>query len=476
VLLVDHESFLDRDTREIMIMVGRRCLRPARSLSSSSRLVVQILVLLFFHHTVDRSIAFCPPPLLHDNTARGEGAAVPSIRRGGLLLLMMATSSTSSTSTSPINPQKLIRGNAYGTIHNSTVPTAAEVAATLGIRPPAEVPPRVWKRAYDTLRYAAPFLHAFDPLSPPNSSLNLYCLWWKALSGNDVSSPILYDGGLAASLLPVTSRWLVKDPLCRLYPRLHHANVELRTAYLDASVEYLASTAVRRQQEQQQPQATGPPPRRRTMKIRLVSFGSGYDVRSVKFLRRRHGMVHIDEAVELDLPDVVRSKSALLASRRFRHGLRTSQGLYHPHNDDDDKDDDRWPRLVPVDLNDLDAVRVALMEILGPKKEDKKKKNDDNDDDEQQQPLYHTIFLFEAVMIYLNEGIPRALLRLCRSVLDDDDNKSLSGSLCFADRLENIPSGDVQIATAELEALGWQLIDWRPKPGLARHMGRAVPM
>ena len=53
------------------------------------------------------------------------------------------------------------------------------------------------------------------------------CLWWKAIAGNDKSSPV-HDYSLSYDLLPPVTRWIVSSRLCRLYPRLHHANVEIR--------------------------------------------------------------------------------------------------------------------------------------------------------------------------------------------------------------------------------------------------------
>ena len=53
------------------------------------------------------------------------------------------------------------------------------------------------------------------------------CLWWKALSGNDITSPV-YDRELSYDLLPPVTRWMVSPRVCRWYPRLHHANVEIR--------------------------------------------------------------------------------------------------------------------------------------------------------------------------------------------------------------------------------------------------------
>jgi Leucine carboxyl methyltransferase len=318
-----------------------------------------------------------------------------------------------------------IRGQSYGGNHNTTIPTAAQVAASLGVRPPADVSPQVWQRAYRTLQYAIPLLHAvtlFDPVQPRcdttttqlfDSSLNVYCMYWKALSGNDRTSPV-YDEGLASTLLPTAvSRWVVQYP--HYYPRLHHANVELRTAYLDQSVEYFA--AANRQTKNMTPLSSF----HRHRKIRLVSFGAGYDVRSIK-LKLRH---IIDQAVELDLPQVIDSKRRLFTSHRFRHKVQALGG----GSNIDNETTSIQPHMIPVDLNDLERVRMALEEVF---------RQQDGDDDEQQHASssYHTIFLFEAVMIYLNEGIPRALLQLCRSMLEkqhehqeeDKDNHHMSSS------------------------------------------------
>ena len=120
------------------------------------------------------------------------------------------------------------------------------------------------------------------------------------------------------------------------------------------------------------------------------------------------------------------------------------------------------PVMYPMDLNDLDRVKTTLTEIL-------QQSSEENDDASE----WHTIFLFEAVMIYLNDGIPRALLRACSDALK---LTGCQGSLVFADRLENVPGGDRNVAVQELAKLGWEVIEWLPKPGLARHMGRAVPL
>jgi O-methyltransferase involved in polyketide biosynthesis len=108
-------------------------------------------------------------------------------------------------------------------------------------------------------------------------------------------------------------------------------------------------------------------------------------------------------------------------------------------------------------LKDVDAVEKLVTSIL----------------QTSPQMTWHTIFLFEGVMIYLDEGVPEALLNMLSRVLNKTGKR---GSLVFADRLENIPGGDFDIARRELAKNGWTITDWLPKPGLARHMGCAEPL
>ena len=206
-----------------------------------------------------------------------------------------------------------------------------------------------------------------------------------------------------------------------LFPRLHHANVEIRTSFLDRSVTEFA---------QENPKS----------RIQLVSFGAGYDVRSIKLKERKV----VDRAFELDLPQVVQAKQRILTSKRFQRR--------RPH-----MDNDMLPTFFPVDLNDLDDVKKTLKNILEASNGDE----------------WFTIFLFEAVMIYLDDGVPRALLQACSDALKSTKNR---GALVFADRLEKVPGGDSSIGRQELANVGWNVVEWLPKPGLARHMGRAVTL
>lgn len=310
------------------------------------------------------------------------------------------------------------RGDRYND-GNSTLPSPKFVAQCLGVKPTSEVPAKTWQRAWKMHKRLIPLLHCTDSCKPPDSSLNIACMWWKALSGNDKTSPV-YDNGLAYDLLPSGWRKIVK--LNRIYPRLHHANVELRTAYLDNAVCQIANDVKN---------VNG------SVKILLICMGAGYDTRGVKMLER--GIV--DSVVEMDLPEVVKAKHRLMNRLRKRRPCLNNITM---------------PKLIPVDFNIIPDLRKELEMELGSYADHPEK--------------WHTIFVFEGVMIYLDENIPSTLLNVTSSVLE---GYHLEGSLCFADRLENVPGGDRSLGELELKKNGWLVKDWCPKPGLARHMGSA---
>lgn len=364
--------------------------------------------------------------------------------------LKAAAKSSSSSSFRPITSSPdLIRGDRYGTTNNSTIPTPQEVADIVGVRPSREASKRTWQRAWKIHKRALPFLHIIErgkKNKVVDSSLNLACLWWKALAGNDVTSPA-FDEGLSFDLLPPGTRHIVNKKLVKLgiFPRLHHANVEIRTVFLDNSVKEVIQLHV----QKQEPKQSTP------TKYRLISMGAGYDVRSIKLLSK--GI--IDEAYELDLPEVVEAKQMLLGPRRL---LKRRPQLKEEH----------MPKLIGVDLNSISSFRQVLRDILESTPQSSNTKDF----------TWHNIFLFEGVMIYLDEGIPTKLLQTCSSVaqeaksLKTNQNGPLfdGASLCLADRMENVPGGDKELGTAELKRTGWKLITWLPKPGLARHMCSAT--
>jgi hypothetical protein len=61
-------------------------------------------------------------------------------------------------------------------------------------------------------------------------NVNILCFSHFIVSysaGNDASSPV-YDYKLSYDLLPPITRTIVHPMLSKFYPRLHHANVEIR--------------------------------------------------------------------------------------------------------------------------------------------------------------------------------------------------------------------------------------------------------
>jgi hypothetical protein len=172
------------------------------------------------------------------------------------------------------------------------------------------------------------------------------------------------------------------------------------------------------------------------------------------------------ECYELDLPEVVQSKRKLIQSRLSRR--RPWMMDYHATSLTPN-----YPTLVEVDLNNLNKTQIALENILS-------SNNNDGISENGAAMRVANIILFEGVMIYLDQGIPHSLLKLCSDALLNSNNATENnpsaqtpGYLCFADRLENIPGGDEEKAHIEMKNTGWELVDWLSKPGLARHMGVA---
>ena len=431
------------------------------------------------------------------STIRGRRRRACDHPRRGVhpLLALLSSSSSSSLSssfstnntsngnnptiTTTTKPFDLIRGEQYGADNNSTIPTATQAAHAVGVRPALEASAATWKRAWNIQKAALPVLHWRDTCQPPDSKLSLACLWWKALSATDPTSPVYDPLGLAYDMLPSLSRNVIQGAaLRRLYPRLHHANVEIRTAFLDQSVTEMARRIKLQYQPARNPTTdddddddTSTQQRQPIKKVRLISLGAGYDVRSIKLLAS--GV--IDQAIELDLPVVVQAKTKLLErlERRQHRRWRRQQSRRQPQQQQSFSL--QLPTLYGVDLNDIAAVESLLESILGMQNSNdscRGASSSSSTPPTTQKVSWHTIFLFEGVMIYLNQGIPTALLRVCRTVLDNNKQHQ-PGSLCFADRLENIPAGDYDIAVPVLAEQGWNLTVWQPKPGLARHMGCA---
>jgi O-methyltransferase involved in polyketide biosynthesis len=328
---------------------------------------------------------------------------------------------------------------AYTSVHASkyrspkyTFEERKAIAASVGVKPPSQLPQFMSKVCMKAFRKTLQLAHVFDTLAPPNSFLSLSCMWWKAIAANDATSPV-HDRWLAYDLLPAYSRWIVSPWLVLLYPRMLHANLEIRTAFLDRAVTQIATATTAAS-------SASIDTSKRTA-VRLITLGGGYDTRSMKLLER--GV--IQQAVELDLPTVVQAKQRLLSSKRFQSRRQGNADVAL-----------LLPTLYAVDLNEVARVREILEELFAT----------------QETEDTVTIFLFEAVFLYLNPGVPTALLQLCSDISKGDNSNSW---LALVDRLEGFDGDDRNHETARqvLAKSNWDLVDYSPKHGATRHMVRA---
>ena len=247
-----------------------------------------------------------------------------------------------------------------------------------------------------------PLLHATDPVKPQNTCVNLQILWLKALSGVCGAT----QDHLSYRLLPSKSRWLISRPLCWLYPPWHHDTVGRRTLFIDEAISnYLGNAS-------------------KVDRIHVVTLGAGFDTRALRVgvvedvWRRR---AFFDERVsfsEIDLPTVVEEKQSMV--RR----LTRRRPWLAP----------RVPRAYAFDLSTAggrSAIRRAVSTV---------------------ERGARTVFVVEALLMYLPERSAEELLRACAKVQ--------SAELIFADRL---PGGVDSRGEAEavLERLGWRLTEWQ---------------
>lgn len=292
-----------------------------------------------------------------------------------------------------------------------------DASSALLVSPPWNAPKIIWSLAWKVHQFMIPILHFADMTTPKDSFINLPVLWWKAIASQRWG--ILNDGGIAFDLLPSFTRNIVRFPFCYLFPKLHHQNVALRTVYLDNAL----NSELQNEEE-----------------ANIIVLGSGYDTRAIRFLQ--HNQNH--EFFEIDFPNVIKSKALMLSRFKARRKILTN---------------DKIPRLMEADLNDLDLVKLRLNSIFT--KEQRKKK---------------TVFLVEAVLMYMNDEKVAPLIELCKQqALEYGSNKV---SFCFADRFPNVRLDNPDVEKADVvkffSNLGLHIKEWRPKPGRARHMGIAA--
>jgi len=293
-----------------------------------------------------------------------------------------------------------------------------EAFRNFGVQRPAwKAPPFVWKWAHRLFMKILPLLHAFEDKNypiPPESSLCLPILWWKALLHRTNPSA----GAWAYDLLPSKTRWIARFKW--FFPPLHHKNVQLRTTFLDDRASTIATQA----------RSDG------FTNIRLVVLGAGYDLRSLRFLEK--GIV--DEAIELDLPNVIDAKKALLNSSIFQRRRPSCK---------------KFPVMVGADLNDDVATKETLGRLLLPKED----------------PIERTftIFLLEGVLVHLESGSTQKILRLLRDLSFNEE----SSCLVFCDYIRGVTNRSLHLAQEVLHKTGWELSEFLATPTKTPHFGVA---
>ena len=320
-------------------------------------------------------------------------------------------------------PRALRRRGVY--TDRPDMPPLRQVAEKLDVNAPWTAPRWVWATAWRSGKRALPLLHARDPCAPADTCVNLNVLWLKAIAGNRRRTD---DGGLAYDLLPPVTRRLVARPLSYLYPRLHHQNVALRTAYLDRAVATELAAA----------------PRGST----AVVLGAGFDVRPLRLAEPAKAEGAPTRWAEIDLPEVVEQKARLLRRVRGRRPAAAAQ----------------IDRLVQLQANLTDAaearaaVRSALAEGAAGRRGARG----------------HAVFVCEALMIYMPRPAAARLLAICA----EEARRAgfARAALCFADALPEVEGTSMESARRALARAGFALESgsWLPKPGLARHMGVAA--
>lgn len=297
----------------------------------------------------------------------------------------------------------------------------------LGVDPPLmNVPRWAWTVAWRAGKRAMPLLHNWDPAVPSDTCMNLIVLWLKAIAGNRRAGGY-DDGGLAYDLLPAYTRGIVSRPLARLYPPLHHQTVAVRSAFLDKVL----------RKELLRIDFGGAGRSRPT----VVVLGAGFDVRPFRLAGQARAPSSVSSVrwVEIDLPEVVEQKAALLARLKQRRPELGSV-LHEAHGAN-----------LSVAAEMTAALRMALSPVHGA-------------------PV---VFVLEALLIYLS--VDQGHLLLAIAVREAVAAGARDISLCFVDRLPSVQRCSEADARATLSNAGLALDpgSWLFKPGLARHMGVA---
>lgn len=170
-------------------------------------------------------------------------------------------------------------------------------------------------------------------------------------------------------------------------------------------------------------------------------LGAGFDLLPLRLERAAHDI----SWVEVDLPHVVAQKRLLLQRLSDRRPQLASQ--IHSI------------QLISANLTDSSERAAALAAALRPH--------------EAAHRVSHVIFVIEALMIYMPSEAAASLLSAAVDAAVAAGATSVS--ICFADRLPGVSDASFEEARDVLRQANLELDEssWLPKPGLARHMGRA---
>ena len=460
-----------------------------------------------------------------------------------------------------------------GNINNSTAIDHIHIYHRLGVRPPhnttrvlqlfgLQLPLSRWSwRIHGRI---LPLLHLFDgnrhkDRPPPDVFVNLRVLWCKLLTSLDPNS-LAYEGqqrrrkrghsnnsnavadtanqqeqqqlfATYRMLPPYSMKWTLRYlGLWRFFPRWMHANIELRTVYLNRaltkvlklnmpSAENNATSTISGIAENVDKCAVDKGAVD-TDNICVIILGGGYDPRGAKLSCCSPTTSNIRRVYELDLPVVVDSKRRLLRRAGFRviDDDDNKDIVDSGFDRDRDRDRDNGVRLEGIDLNDDVAVDQVLDKIQQELISLSKLSEDNNSDDSNSKNCSSTtrrnrwrvVVISEAVLMYLKPGkADRILEGLSERFGEDGPNNfyNASASFVFADRLfrhnatANITSSEnsvhdastaadtaaKNVATAEgftgmeesdvrqwLRDRGWKLQEFLSKPGATRHLGIAT--
>lgn len=282
-----------------------------------------------------------------------------------------------------------------------------------------------------------PLLHCLDLAAARESHNALRVLWCKAISAGDAHSRA-HDDDWTYDMLPDYVRWLILRfiPLA-WYPRWHHAVIETRTVFLNTII----------QQEMARQPSTTP--------IRIIALGAGYDVRYCRILSTQWNANpwRAVEVWELDMPNVTQAKRTMLARLQQRRKISRNQTVV-------------LPQLLSVNLNDVEnSVWSVLDRIVSPSHRSPFIPSHPDID-----RRWHTIFVCEGVLMYLDDGVPQKLWQAMRAAIEASGG---TASFCFVDRLP-LDGDDADTARDALRQAGWELSHWYVKNGSARHMGCAT--